>query len=385
MATRQMGIFTGPLMGVQVRDIIPITWVGSSDFVPGRWGRKPAAVVFYFSEELAHQAAHSECGHYGISREGAIFQYIKDEDSLRTPGLVCKPKWSKLIPGLSPGVYTIFVEEEGRPSDGLTNEQYEATLFLTRTLCNKWGIFPDREHLIGRHQLDSVKWNGNPGQHFPWIQLLRDLNRFTPVLSAKGSPGMLDLLFTNTPATLMELVNAAPGKVEAACRAGFLGRGLCWYRGRKLQRVSGDNWPVLLVRNSAVRITYEAAVEQWPTATFALAAGPVLYRATEGYLPEGVPSSFLLLQKSLERPRTGIGIFPDGSLLLAAVGKMTLEAWAEWFAEQGCAQALNLDGGPGTAFYFGERVIVYGSKAQAFIPNAIALLGQTPTNPSFSS
>ncbi|MFM7468675.1 MAG: phosphodiester glycosidase family protein [Vampirovibrionales bacterium] len=62
--------------------------------------------------------------------------------------------------------------------------------------------------------------------------------------------------------------------------------------------------------------------------------------------------------------RTGVGILPDGTLLLTIAmkdphsgkGGVSLAGFASWFLAQGCVQALNLDGGSSTALWLSEEV-----------------------------
>lgn len=63
-------------------------------------------------------------------------QLVKDEDAAWHAGGVNKPSWP-LYDGTNHR-YTIGIEHEGMPCDGLTEEQYEASLWLHRQLISKW-------------------------------------------------------------------------------------------------------------------------------------------------------------------------------------------------------------------------------------------------------
>lgn len=97
----------------------------------------------------------------------------------------------------------------------------------------------------------------------------------------------------------------------------------------------------------------------WESFDQILGATPVLVMdgfAVEDFLPEKTIETFLTMQYA----RSGIGVKPDGTLVLAMVeGKvtkrsegMTIQEWANFFESLGCQHALNLVGGSSSTFYY---------------------------------
>lgn len=158
-----------------------IEWAGTPNYRSGRNGRKPIAIVNHITAGafpgclswLQNQAAQASA-HYLIIKAGQIFQLVKDEDTAWHAGVVNKPSWP-LYDGTNPNRYTIGIEHEGQPGDTLTEEQYQATLWLHRQLITKWSVPVDRDHIIGHYRIDSVDRPNCPGPGFPWNRLFNDL------------------------------------------------------------------------------------------------------------------------------------------------------------------------------------------------------------------
>ena len=161
-----------------------IKWVGSPNF-SSRNGRKPIAIVNHITSGAFNGALSWLCNpkaqasaHYLISRDGQIVQLVKDEDKAWHAGEVNHPHW-RLYDGSNPNLCTIGIEHEGYTGAGgdgnLTEEQYQATLFLQRHLIEKWGVPVDRDYIIGHYRIDSVNRPNCPGPKFPWERLFNDL------------------------------------------------------------------------------------------------------------------------------------------------------------------------------------------------------------------
>ena len=113
--------------------------------------------------------------HYLVLRNGRILQLVKDEDTAWHAGAVTKPDWS-LYDETNPNYYTIGVEHEGMPAVGLTEVQYQSTLWLYEELLAKYpAIELDINHIIGHYRIDSVNRTNCPGTKFPWVRLFADL------------------------------------------------------------------------------------------------------------------------------------------------------------------------------------------------------------------
>lgn len=174
-----------------------IEWRGTPNFTRGRGGRMPVAIVNHITAGafpgclnwMLNPVAEASA-HYLVTRAGRIIQIVKDEDASWHAGEVNQPNWM-LYDGANPNRYTIGIEHEGYYTywdeaktqikdslggDGeLTEEQYQATLWLHRQLVERWGIPVDEDHIIGHYRIDSVNRPNCPGPNFPWERLFNDL------------------------------------------------------------------------------------------------------------------------------------------------------------------------------------------------------------------
>jgi len=156
-----------------------IEWAPSPNH-SSRNGQKPIAIVNHITAgnfpgclNWMQNPKAQASAHYLITKDGRIYQLVKDKDASWHAGRVNKPNWP-LYNGRNPNRYTIGIEHEG--FDGsLTDIQYQATLWLHRHLVEKWGIPVDKDHIIGHYRIDSVNRPNCPGPKFPWDRLFTDL------------------------------------------------------------------------------------------------------------------------------------------------------------------------------------------------------------------
>jgi len=158
-----------------------ILQVVSPNYREGRKGRKIIAIVNHITAGQFPGCLSWMCNpqaqasaHYLITKQGAIYQLVQDQDTAWHAGAVNKPNWS-LYDGMNPNYYTLGIEHEGFPDKPLTEAQYQATLWLHRMLIAKWGIPIDTNHIIGHYRIDSVNRPNCPGPNFPWDRLFNDL------------------------------------------------------------------------------------------------------------------------------------------------------------------------------------------------------------------
>lgn len=177
-----------------------IKWVGSPNFYKGRQGYKVFAIVDHImcgsiggTDSWFQNPSSQVSAHYGIGKDGSIHQYVKDEDTAWAVGKVNKPNWPLLSQtGGHPNMSTISIEHEGNPQDGLTDLQYQSTLWLHKYLLDKHpDIKLDHDHLIGHDRLDTVNRAACPGPKFPWDKLFKDLSPL-PVDFNNGYDGFND-------------------------------------------------------------------------------------------------------------------------------------------------------------------------------------------------
>ncbi|QGU00153.1 Negative regulator of beta-lactamase expression [Candidatus Syntrophocurvum alkaliphilum] len=160
-----------------------IEWVGTPNYRKGRNGRKPIAIVNHITDGLYPGTLHwmqnpnaRVSSHYLVTKDGEIFQLVKDEDTAFTNGVVNQPSWI-LYDGTNPNAYTLTIEHEALAGESLTEKQYQATLWLHNKLIDKWEIPVTRDHIIGHYRIDSVNRPNCPGENFSWDRLFNDLKK----------------------------------------------------------------------------------------------------------------------------------------------------------------------------------------------------------------
>jgi len=154
-------------------------WSPSPNF-GSRNGRSIIAIVDHTTSGTAESAlswfqnpASKVSAHYLITRSGRIIQLVKEGSAAYHAGIANKPNWS-LYDGTNCNRYTLGIEHEGYDGS-LTEEQYQATLFLHKELTTKYSIPIDSEHIIGHYRIDSVDRPDCPGPWFPWERLFNGL------------------------------------------------------------------------------------------------------------------------------------------------------------------------------------------------------------------
>ena len=141
-----------------------VTWVGSPNRHKGRQGFRPEAVVIHIMEGTIGAAdswfstTKSEVSaHYGISRTGAVHQYVGEADTAFHAGRVWKSKWGKLKPAVNPNLYTIGIEHEGQGASDWPDTMYASSARLIADVCTRWSIPIDRGHIVGHREIYGRK------------------------------------------------------------------------------------------------------------------------------------------------------------------------------------------------------------------------------------
>jgi len=175
---------------------VEIEWAPSPNYGKGRKGRKIIAIVSHITAgtfpgclSWMRNPQAKASAHYLVTRQGKIYQMVRDEDTSWHAGAVNKPSWP-LYDGSNPNRYTIGIEHEALPGERLTEMQYQATLWLHKQLIAKHGIPIDEGHIIGHYRIDSVNRPNCPGPGFPWQRLFSDL---------KGSEEVVYKTFEDVP------------------------------------------------------------------------------------------------------------------------------------------------------------------------------------------
>jgi N-acetylmuramoyl-L-alanine amidase len=179
----------------------------SPNFTPGRKKYQPLAIVIHIMQgSLAgtdswfgnRQARVS--AHYGVGRSGEVHQYVEEKDTAWHAGVVTTPSWSlikKTVSGLfiNPNYYTVGIEHEGTIDTDWTDAMYESTSTLIAEISKKWNIPIDRDHIIGHHEIYSVK--ACPGNKV-------DFNKLIALAAGKSAPQSQQIV----PKRLFPAINA---------------------------------------------------------------------------------------------------------------------------------------------------------------------------------
>lgn len=155
-----------------------IDWVGTPNF-SSRNGRSIIAIVDHITAggypgclDWLQNPASQASVHYLVTRSGLIKQLVKDSDKAWHAGVIDRCDWS-LYDNTNPNNYTLGIEHEGQPDVSLTEEQYQASLWLHKQLIQIHSISIDSEHIIAHSRIN--KSHNCPGPAFPWNRLFSDL------------------------------------------------------------------------------------------------------------------------------------------------------------------------------------------------------------------
>ena len=168
----------------------------SPNYWPGRNGHKICAIVDHITAGLMpgclswmQDPASKVSAHYLVARTGQVYKLVHELDTAWGCGVVKDPTWPLYI-GINPNYICLNIEHEGFPAqaeaDGdLTPAQYQASLWLHRSLIGAYGIPVDTLHIIPHSCINSDHADC-PGP-FPWAQLFADLTpQTTPWMSYAG-------------------------------------------------------------------------------------------------------------------------------------------------------------------------------------------------------
>lgn len=143
--------------------------VPSPNFSPGRRGYQPEAIVIHimqgtlFGTDSWFQSAISKSSsHYGIGKWGEVHQYVNENDTAFHCTRINAPTWSGIKQTdsglyINPDYYTIGIEHEGDINTEWTENMYETSAQLISEVCRRWNIPADRNHIIGHHEVYSIK------------------------------------------------------------------------------------------------------------------------------------------------------------------------------------------------------------------------------------
>ena len=204
-----------------------IQFMPSPNYRAGRKGRKIIAIVNHITAGLMpgtlswlRNPQAQASAHYLVTKTGAVYQMVKDEDTAWHAGIVNKPNWA-LYDGNNPNYYTLGIEHEALAGEALSEAQYQATLELHRQLVQKWGITVDQNHIIGHYRIDSINRKNDPGPGFPWDRLFNNLKE-----KSGPPPLQIDILVANQVLKGVIIDNQAYAPVRKLAEA--LGHQVIW-------------------------------------------------------------------------------------------------------------------------------------------------------------
>lgn len=111
---------------------------------------------------------------YIIDKDGTRYQCVKEGLKHWANGIIQKPT-SLMVKdmGVNPNLYTLSVEFLHNGKGEITEDQLQSAIELTKYWIDKYPkIKPDRYHLIGHYEIDSVDKPFCPGVNFPWDRLI---------------------------------------------------------------------------------------------------------------------------------------------------------------------------------------------------------------------
>jgi len=206
-----------------------IQWIGcpAENFRKGRPnGHRPEAVVvhimdgsFSAGESVFMNGATQKSAHYGISRTGEVHQYVDESDTAFHAGIVVRPQWELLKPGVNPNFYTIGIEHAGRADDVWPDAQLATSASLIGAVAARWNIPIDSLHIIPHHVIRDSK--SCPGT---WLDLSSLIRRIPRGNGVKPAPvgrvrvvkdGNLRSGAPNTKAPILQVISAGT-QVEVA-------------------------------------------------------------------------------------------------------------------------------------------------------------------------
>lgn len=157
-------------------------WIGcnAQNFKAGRGDFHPEAVAIHRSggsltdiDTRCGTAGTFSSAHYAVGTDGTVHQYVEETDTAFHAGVVVNATWALIKPGQNPNFYTIGIELEGKPGDGIAEAQYAATAGLIGEIAVRWQFTVDERHIVLH---DEIRAGRNcPGAGFDRQQLLRNM------------------------------------------------------------------------------------------------------------------------------------------------------------------------------------------------------------------
>lgn len=161
-------------------------WKGAhpQNFRTGRpSGHRPEAIVIHImdgsltgTDSWFNDRRSGVSAHYGVGKNGAVHQYVKEADTAFHAGTVVRPTWKLLKPGVNPNFYTIGIEHEGvgTNANAWPQAMRDASLALAAEIARRWNIPIDHDHIIPHKAIRASKPDC-PGRGIDLAQYIADL------------------------------------------------------------------------------------------------------------------------------------------------------------------------------------------------------------------
>jgi len=143
--------------------------IPSPNFTVGRKIYNPEAVVIHIMEgslsgtdSWFKSNASQVSAHYGIGQSGEVHQYVAEVNTAWHAGRVNAPSWQLIKTTgngafINPNFYTVGIEHEGNEDSDWTDAMYNSSGEMIRGICSRWNIPIDRKHILGHHEIYSLK------------------------------------------------------------------------------------------------------------------------------------------------------------------------------------------------------------------------------------
>jgi N-acetylmuramoyl-L-alanine amidase len=195
-------------------------WKGcaTGNFQTGRPGQfQPEAVVIHImdgtltgTDAWFNNPKAKVSAHYGVGRGGLVHQYVKEADTAFHAGIVDRPSWTLLKPGVNPNFYTIGVEHEGTADVAWPwpTAQLNASATLVREILTRWRIPVELERIVPHHMIRASK--PCPGDNFERAAYFAAVEA-APIPAVTAAPVALDIaILEPTIARLWPRSDSAP-------------------------------------------------------------------------------------------------------------------------------------------------------------------------------
>jgi N-acetylmuramoyl-L-alanine amidase len=174
----------------------------SPHYYTNRKGRQPRGIILHIMggatgsiEAATNWFMNPNSGtsaNYGIAKNGAIRQYVDPRHGpwsngltwtgsgwVNARGVPVKPTWRLLQVPHNPNLDLISIEHEGQPWQDWTPAMIRSSGWLIAWLIQQYPrIRPDRDHIIGHYQLDTIDRPFCPGGKCPWDLILKTVHEY---------------------------------------------------------------------------------------------------------------------------------------------------------------------------------------------------------------